>query len=228
MSETSKLWREEYARQGIPSSYREDPSKVVVQMLSGLQERGVKVGKALDLGCGRGRNAFYLAQHGYEVFCLDLVPENVAKINAKAQEARLPVAAYCQDITHDWPVEKEQFDLAIDVFCYKHITDKEAQKKYRARLHKILKNQGYYFLSLAADDDGFYGPLLKTSPNPSLKQIIDPHSQISSFLYNMDEILGEFSDILQPAEAKKTESVSPMYGKEYSRQVLNILFRKNV
>ncbi|NMA74123.1 MAG: methyltransferase domain-containing protein, partial [Bacteroidales bacterium] len=33
--------------------------------------------RALDIGCGRGRNAFYLAQHGYQVDAYDANPHAI-------------------------------------------------------------------------------------------------------------------------------------------------------
>ena len=45
----------------------------------------------------------------------------------------------------------------------------------------------YYLISLAADEDGFYGPLLESSSDLKHKLIVDPHSNIGSFLYNKEE-----------------------------------------
>ncbi len=221
-----QLWKKEYERQGIPSSYRETPTKAVAEFVSFLQSLGIETGKGIDLGCGRGRNAFHLAQNGYAMMGLDLVEKNVLEINEKAKQENLPVKAYCQDITSPWPVQKEQFDFAIDIFCYKHIVDKEAQRRYRKYLQEALKMNGYYLLNLASDEDGFYGPLLRASPDLARKLIIDPYSQISSLLYTLEEIVSEFSDILQVIEAKKVFSTSPMYGKEYTREVLSLIFQK--
>jgi SAM-dependent methyltransferase len=226
MKKHDQLWQSEYQRQGIPSSYRETPTIAVTRFVSFLQGLGKYSGHALDLGCGRGRNAFYLAEHGYHVLGLDLVEKNTIEINEKAKQQNQPVKAHCQDITAPWPVLKGQLVFAIDIFCYKHITHTEAQRNYRTHLREALKMNGYYLLNLAADDDGFYGPFLNTSPDPTRKLVIDPYSQIASFLYSEEEIIHEFSDSLHLVEAKKISSVSPMYGKEYSRQVLSLIFQK--
>jgi tellurite methyltransferase len=41
----------------------------------------VPPGRALDLACGAGRNALYLAQHGWSVSAIDLSPEAIATIH---------------------------------------------------------------------------------------------------------------------------------------------------
>lgn len=226
MQTKEQLWKNEYQRQGIPSSYRETPTKAVIEFVSFLRSHGKEVGYAIDLGCGRGRNAIHLAECGYQVVCLDLVEKNVLEINEKAEQRKLPIKAYCQDITSPWPVKNAQFDFAIDIFCYKHIVDKTAQQNYRKQLREALKTNGHYLLNLASDDDGFYGPLLKTSPDPLRKLVIDPFSQIASLLYTQEEIIQEFSDSLHLVEAKKVSSSSPMYGQDYQRQVLSLIFQK--
>src|SRR5436305_11263245 len=42
-------------------------------------------GRALDLGCGTGTNALYLAQHGFEVVGVDFVSRAIATARRKAQ-----------------------------------------------------------------------------------------------------------------------------------------------
>lgn len=225
MDKLKELWSEEYQRKGIPSSFREDCTKTLIHFVSFLKEMGIDGGQALDLGCGRGRNAFYLAEQGFRVIGFDLVKDNVDVINQKAKDKPLPVVAKCQDMASPWPVGENAFDIAIDIFCYKHITNKSSQKIYRDSLRKALKPKGYFFLNLAANDDGFYGPLLASSPDPVIKLIIDPVSKIPSLLYSLEEIIHEFSDF-NVIESKKITSTSPMYGKDYQRQVISLIFQK--
>src|SRR5687768_4934655 len=54
-----------------------------------LHERGGFKGKVLDLGCGTGENALYLASKGLDVTGFDRVPAAVEKARAKAKERGL-------------------------------------------------------------------------------------------------------------------------------------------
>lgn len=218
-------WSDEYQRKGIPSSFRKDPTQPLVEFMAWCQEKGLS-GSAADIGCGQGRNSFFLAQEGFKVIAFDLLQENADIINAEAQKRNLPIRAYGEDASAKWPTKDQTLDIAVDIFCYKHIVDKDKQQRYRKELWRSLKTGGYYFISLASKNDGFYGPLLAHSPDISRNLIVDPHSKIPSLLYTQNELSGEFSDLFHLIEGREKTSTSPMYGKEYPRAVLNCIFQK--
>ncbi len=224
MKNHQDLWKEEYTRKGIPSSYRSSPTKIVTHFASFLKNHTIPSGNLLDLGCGKGRNTFYLENQGYRVTCFDFVAENIDEINRISSENNLKITAVRQDLSQRWPAKDRDFDAAIDIFCYKHIVDKKAQKHYRTELFSALKDKGYFLISLAADDDGFYGSFLEKGSGR--KQIIDPYSKLPSFLYSLEELIEEFSDLFTVCQAEKASSTSPMYGKEYQRSVLHVIFQK--
>jgi 2-polyprenyl-3-methyl-5-hydroxy-6-metoxy-1,4-benzoquinol methylase len=220
-----QAWREEYKQKGIPSSFRKEPSKPLVEFVEWLK-RYPTLRFAAEMGCGQGRNSFYLASQGFTVTSIDLVDENVATINQIAKLNHLPIQAIASDVSQPWPVKSQAFDIVIDIFCYKHIVDKDKQTRYRQELRRTLKPEGFYFISLASDQDGFYGPLLEASSKPQHKQIIDPYSHIRSFLYSPEDLTNEFSDSFKIISISEQNSVSPMHGKEYSRCVINAIFQK--
>lgn len=219
-------WSNEYKRKGIPSSFRKDPTQPLVDFISWCHKKGINSGAAGDIGCGQGRNSFYLAQEGFNVTALDLLQENADRVNFESNNRNLTICAYAQDASAKWPITDQALDIAVDIFCYKHVVEKEKQKKYREELWRALKQNGYYFISLASVKDGFYGALLAQSPDIHRRLIIDPYSSIPSLLYTLDELILEFSDLFHVVEAEEKHSTSPMYGKEYSRLVLNCIFQK--
>ncbi|MDP1607732.1 MAG: methyltransferase domain-containing protein [Chlamydiales bacterium] len=227
--ELSEAWAAEYKRQGIPSSFRKDPSNALVEFISWLEKQdGNEKQKAADLGCGLGRNSFYLVSRGFSVTAIDLLQSNADAINEEAKQTKLPVIAFAQDVSSKWPIASHSLDIAIDVFCYKHITNKEAQKNYRRQLWKALKPNGFYFISLASINDGFYGPLLQHSPSPKEKLVIDPYANIASYLYSLVDLSNEFGDMFTVIEASEKTSSSPMHGKDYTRKVLNVILQKRL
>ena len=79
-----------------------------------LVETGVlEPGRAVDLGCGEGDNAIFLAQHGFDVTALDAAPAAVAKARSKAREAGVEVDFVVDDLTHLRAVTG-QFDVLVD------------------------------------------------------------------------------------------------------------------
>ena len=68
--------------------------------------------KILDLACGTGSHAILLAKRGYEVVGVDASIEMLTTADAKAREAGVSPAFYCQDM------RALDFDAAFDtVFC---------------------------------------------------------------------------------------------------------------
>lgn len=219
MLDTKELWELEYTKKGIPSSFKEEPSQAAVRFDEYLRQRSLKPGALLDVGCGKGRNAIYFKKNGFQVSCLDIVSENVRAV----QEAGLSIDAKCHDLAHPFPFADKQFDYAIDIFCFKHLVDERAQQNYLQELKRVLKRGGLYLLSLASVEDGFYGPLLKKSPHPEKKLIVDPFSKIRSILYRREEIEKKFKgfDLLEFSEKR---SLGIMHGMQYVRCVLTFIF----
>src|SRR5260221_10156924 len=52
-----------------------------------LAEEKVPAGRAIDLGCGTGANAVWLAQQGFDVTGVDISPLAIERANARAQAA---------------------------------------------------------------------------------------------------------------------------------------------
>src|SRR6201986_759251 len=58
------------------------------------------VGTAIDIGCGTGDAAIYLARHGWQVTGVDFVPRALAKARTKAQAHQTSVNFVEADVTH--------------------------------------------------------------------------------------------------------------------------------
>ncbi|WP_280364098.1 class I SAM-dependent methyltransferase [Nocardia wallacei] len=76
-------------------------------------------GRALDLGCGIGANAIYLARHGWLVTGVDLVPRAIAEARRRAQEAGVNPLPVHGDATRLAELGiGDGYDLILDVGCY--------------------------------------------------------------------------------------------------------------
>ena len=70
MSTPKEIWENEYiVKKSLPSSYRNTPSRGLILVDSLIPF--TKNNRVLDLGCGIGRNALYLASKGLEVDAID-------------------------------------------------------------------------------------------------------------------------------------------------------------
>lgn len=219
MSQFIKQWSQEFENKGIPSSFRQTPSNSVIWFEEYLKTQMLKPGRLLDLGAGKGRNAVHLAKNGFQLSCLDLITENITQI----KQENPSIDARVHDLSTPLPYPDEQFDYAIDVFCFNHLTETNGIQNYLKELKRVLKKRGIYHLSLASVDDGFYGPLLATSANPQAHLVTDPHISIQSLLYTRKEVEKLFSGF-SLLEFYEKRNIGPMHGKLYARCVLSFIF----
>ena len=70
--------------------------------------------RAVDLGCGTGANAVYLAEHGFEVVGVDFSPVALAKARARAAQAGVRCQFVAGDLTAELPGLGGSFDLVLD------------------------------------------------------------------------------------------------------------------
>lgn len=219
------LWKQEYHTAGIPSSYKGEPSHAVSWFYEFLKKSNQRSGKILDLGCGKGRNSLYLAQQGFTIDCIDFLEENIASIQEMAQMEKLDIQGHCQSVTDPLPYPSGTFDAAIDNFCYKHQIDPNLRLAYRKELYRVLKNQGFFLLTLASYEDGFYGSLREDMAQTHAV-VVDPHTSIPSILFSCTDVLREFSPLFTLIKANEKRSIGKMHGQVYERVVLEFIFKK--
>ncbi len=87
-----------------------EPAQLLVDAL-----REVKAGRALDLACGAGRNASWLADHGWEVVALDGSEEAIRLIH----DARVDARVFDLERGEPLPFDDRSFDLVL-ILYYLH------------------------------------------------------------------------------------------------------------
>ena len=71
-------------------------------------------GRALDVACGRGRHAFWLAAQRFDVLAVDRDRDAVDSVNAEARERGLHVTAEVMDLERGDPaLGADRFDLVV-------------------------------------------------------------------------------------------------------------------
>ena len=73
-------------------------------------------GTALDLACGRGRHALWLAERGYVVTAIDRDPGALSALAAAATTRRLELETICADLEQPgFGLEQDAFDVIVAV-----------------------------------------------------------------------------------------------------------------
>ncbi|MGW8552289.1 class I SAM-dependent methyltransferase [Streptomyces tubercidicus] len=115
-------------------------------------ERGlIAPGRALDLGCGPGRNALHLASLGFEVDAVDLSPAAIAWAGDRAQEAGAEVRFHCGDAfaLASGTELGGPYNLIHDSGCFHHLPP-HRRISYLALLDRALAPGGHLALTCFA------------------------------------------------------------------------------
>jgi SAM-dependent methyltransferase len=120
------------AQQPPPWDIGRPASDLVKAVESGL----IKPCRAVDLGCGSGTNAIYLAGKGFEVTGMDLAPTALSIAHKKAQEAGVDVRWLLADVLA--PPKLPPFELIFDRGCY-HGVRKDNAAQYVAAVRRLSK-----------------------------------------------------------------------------------------
>lgn len=104
-------WNRRYAESGV-TPFPERPSAWLVENRSLLA--GPRGRRALDVACGDGRNARYLAQLGFAVDAVDISDVAVAALQAAAVERGLAVDARRMDLEVE-PLPVARYDVVVQI-----------------------------------------------------------------------------------------------------------------
>jgi len=111
-------------------------------------------GAVLDVGCGLGDNAIYLATQGHQVTAIDAAPSAIDQARQRARQRGVAVSFAVADASSLSGFDG-LFDSVLDGACY-HCLDEDARHAYAAALHRATRRDA--LLSLFCFPTGGSGP----------------------------------------------------------------------
>ena len=156
----SRQWDERYA--GDELVWTSTPNEFVV-----AETVGLRPGRAVDLACGEGRNAIWLAEQGWEVTGVDFSPVGLAKAKRFADLWGVE-ATWVESAIERWTPPPEGVDLVI--MCYLQLPQPNRSSALAVAASAVAR--GGSLLVVAHDIDnlvrGFGGP-----PDPDVLYRVD-------------------------------------------------------
>lgn len=144
------LYRGESPAEGVPAVTTPPwDTKAPKENVISWQEAGLVHGDVLDIGCGLGDNAIYLAGHGHRVTGLDISATALIAAERRALDARVDVPFAVADATR-LEGYTDAFDTVVDSGCY-HCLDEEGRRQYAVAVHRAARPGATLLLSAFSD-----------------------------------------------------------------------------
>ena len=217
------IWVAEYTTDhGVPTTNRGRPSSSVVRLFDILHASPAGIGTStLDLGCGAGRNAVYLAQRGWRVVGVDFVPAALRRMAhaARANGVGHAVMPVCATLGQPLPFLDAAFDLALDVTTSASLAS-QAVRMFERELRRVVKPNGMLLSYVMADDDPYLAPRCDQDGYATV-----PESGLIDRCFSASML----RDIYSRWEFLRLDKVSKQdtfFGREYTRRLWWLLARR--
>jgi len=136
----------------IPWNIQQPPEQLVKLVEDGT----VSPCRAVDLGCGLGNYALWLAKKGFDVTGIDLA-EKAVKLAAKyAVLQKINCRFFAADLTSSEFNPDEKFDFAYDWEVLHHVFP-DQRESYIKNAANLLENGGLYFSVCFSEQDPDFG-----------------------------------------------------------------------
>lgn len=149
---TATVFEHLYSMDVPPPWDMEGPAPFVVDMEAAGRFRG----DVLDVGCGTGENALYLASRGLRVVGVDVAPSAIVKAADKARarglDVQFAVADACELAGYDGA-----FDTVLDSGLFHSLSEPD-QQRYVAALHRATRPGAVVHLRSSRASEARQGP----------------------------------------------------------------------
>jgi SAM-dependent methyltransferase len=109
-------WDVDYRRKNPPLWDAGVPSN---DLKKAVDDRTIPPGRAVELGCGSGTDAVFLASKGFDVTAIDIAPTALGQALEKARKAGVQVRWLLADVLN--PPRLDSFDFIYDRGCYHEV-----------------------------------------------------------------------------------------------------------
>ncbi|MBS9532177.1 class I SAM-dependent methyltransferase [Mycobacterium sp. M1] len=160
------LYRGESPGEGIPPMPTPPwDTKAPKENVLDWHRLGLVHGRVLDIGCGLGDNAVYLAQQGFDVTGLDISPAALVTAGQRAAAAGVQVRFAVADAT-TLDGYTDAFDTVVDSGMF-HCLDGVSRRRYAAAVHRATRAGASLLLSCFSEENT---PPAPERPRPTVSE----------------------------------------------------------
>ena len=138
------FWEEAYQNENV-SAFSTEPNATLREFEHLLSKQS----KILEVGCGEGQNAVYLAQHGYyNVDAFDISEHGIAKLQKRCRANGIRLNAFTADLT-TYQFE-QKYDMVMS-FGTLHFVKKEDWKAFIRTAKAYTNSGGIHIMQIFTD-----------------------------------------------------------------------------
>jgi len=213
------VWDREYKNPKLVTK-NEGPQADTLRFLKFLKKEEkyrVEDKVILDLGCGTGRNANYLAERGNKVIGIEISKTALEIAKSRAYELGLSVDYRLGDIGEPYDIEDNFVDLILDVTSSNSL-DEKGREIYLKESHRILKNGGYFFVrALAKDGNKNVKNLLKQSPGKEYDTYVIKEIGLTERVFSREDFTKMYSQYFKILHLEKKTNYTTFNNRIYKR-----------
>jgi len=106
----------------------------------------------LEIGCGSGTNAIWLAQQGYDVTATEVAPTALELAGKKASEAKVRITFKLSDICEEAPIDQHSVGFVFDRGVF-HVMPADKRSLFVDRVSATLMPGGYWLCMAGSSDE---------------------------------------------------------------------------
>lgn len=121
-----------------------EPASFLYELLE-ITDKKVKNLKVLDIGCGEGKDAVYLAEQGCIVTAFDITNSGIRKTKALAEERGVEIDAFVADI-NSFSIN-EQFDIIYSTGTIQYLHNDNIENFFK-KIKAMVNVGGYVYFNV--------------------------------------------------------------------------------
>lgn len=219
MSHQGNTWEREY-KNPLFVTKNDGPQADTLRFLKFLKKEEkfqVEDKNILDLGCGTGRNANYLADMGNNVIGIEISKTAINIAKERAKKLGVNVDYRLGDIGEKYEIENDSINLVLDITSSNSL-DEIGREFYLKEVNRVLKKGGYLFVrALCKDGNKNVKNLLKQSPGREHDTYIIKEIGLTERVFSRNDFIKIYSHYFKILHLEKKTSYTTFNNRIYKR-----------
>jgi len=227
------FWNKEYRQKDSRNGHlalSNNPSEDLEKFTRWLERQSGReflnpLAKALDLGCGNGRNLIFLSENfGIKGTGYDISGEAIS--SAKKLSKEFPIQYEIRSIVGDITIPDESQTIVLDMMT-SHFLKKDEREHLHDEIARVLKPGGWlFFKTFLLDEDKNAKRMLEENPAEEAGSYIHPKIGVAEHVFTEEEIVEDLSKHFTIHKIVKSHR-HLLRGKAAKRRSISVYAEKN-